>query len=210
MPIHAAMTVFDIDEENSRVVYCGCERYKGINDYCDQSIGKAEMCNSNFRTYSKLIWGHEATHIDFWEGEFCLKEVVLGQGRVYDGILAQSAPDTHRGVSARQLRNSVVRHLIDPVPHPPSALRILVLLKCVRSAHPDLCNSITALAQSFGTVEVLCMSPLQSIEQEISYIRKFPLVIAEAGTLAFLSMFCHDGTVLLTIAFRLGLGLNFV
>jgi hypothetical protein len=166
-----------------------------------------EKCLENYNIYTKLLWGQVAVDVDAWIGkQFCLKEVVIGQGSAFgvkrifhDQVNRPVTPDIQKGRVARKARDAIFSHMHNYDLKPPNRLKVLVIPKSVRPGIPNLCKNITALVNEFSSVDVFCLDVSLSIEDEIAYISEFPFVVVEAGTTAYLSVFTHDGTVVLAI-----------
>ena len=258
-PIQTAMSLFDIDPNNSRLVYMSCSQVPSGGVDSEMDINKwRKKCATNFETYSRLMWGKKKAHyksntdnngnnvhkeqeyekeqiavgMEEWgrsqeKEKFCLKEVVIGQGHVFgnrkfpdvDGdesnggyavTRSYNFPDRYFGISLRRCRDAVVKNLQNPVLSPPSVLRVLIIPKTqsltTPSLHPDLCSAMTTvLAELVPVMEVVCLQSGGSVEEEISLVRTFPLIIAEHGTVSYLSIFGHDHTVLISVGHQRGM-----
>ena len=238
-PIQIAMTLFGIDPANSRIAYTACNKVPAGSDsqnpiWHEQCRNNFETFSRLLWGHKQQPGKDEqiAVAMKEWgrsqgKEKFCLKEVVVGQGHVfgnrkrpvakgndsnggYGVTRSENFPNRYFGISLRQCRDAVVKNLQNPVPDPPSLLRVLIIPKTKSQTsstlHPDLCQDMTNIvAQLTPAIEVSCLLRGRSVEEEISLVRTFPLIIAEHGTVSYLSIFGHDHTVLISVGHERGM-----
>ena len=149
-PAIAALDIFNIDfseEErgHAAIIYSGCEdlhtvihdvsSYPTSNKYdrSDEEF-KFNACTDNFKKYSKLIFGDEATPLTSLKGRtLCFEQLIIGQG----GSLNMGCVDKQRAVTLRKGRDAIVRSLNLHDKPSPQGLSVMVLTK---HTWPTMCE----------------------------------------------------------------------
>lgn len=203
-PALAALEMFNIELSNGHAMYIGCEEvetFLNSNDTSSYSYFRnmtAKMaCEDNYRLYSKLIFGEEATPMmSLYGQELCFKQFLVG----HSGSLHLGYVDRQRGISLRKGRDVIIKNLNLQDP-PPVTLSVVVLTK--ENNWPTMCVDIETMIVSQMQMENLpiqCIAPGDfSVEEEIKWMQSATVIVAIHGTISELALFARDGTVLISI-----------
>jgi hypothetical protein len=213
-PAIAALDIFNVDfseEERGHVaaiIYSGCEDVHTANldvssypssdkfDRSDEEF-KFNACTDNFKKYSKLIFGDEATPLTSLKGRtLCFKQLIIGQG----GSLDMACVDKQRAVTLRKGRDAIVRSLNLHDKPSPQGLSVMVLTK---HTWPTMCEDITTMVHKqllMEDIPIMCIDPgMFSAEDEIELMQSATLIVAVHGTVSLMSLFAKDGAVVISI-----------
>ena len=207
--LFAALTALDLfgeDATNARILSVGCTGLTGYTNYYTPYMTQAQACHENFKYYSKLMLGVESEDIDEWEASrkpFCMKKLIVGSGHVLG--LVRRVPDKHRAIALCRGRDAIVQHLSHDTLLPPDRVKVVIIPKRnpghqLDNFWSDMCSDLTPIIASIANVEIHCLEPNLSVEEEIQLIRSATLIVCEHGTVAYLALFAHDGAVLINIS----------
>ena len=201
-PAIAALDIFNIDVAHAHAAYYGCVQYTfdsgRITTTYDGITPLADACHANFKKYSKLVFGREATNMAFLEGQSqCFKQVIMGHG----GSLNNRFVLKERGITLRKGRDLIIQNLNMTNNIPPSGLSVMVLTK--PPTWPTLCADIETMVYTqlhLDEIPVLCVNPGDfALEDELELIQSATLLVAVHGTVSLLSLFARDGAILIAI-----------
>ena len=200
------MDVFQVAEEEARLLYFGCEQLVGMASYYTPPKTVSQACMDNYNTYGQLLLGTAPRMLETWaeEGPFCLQRLVLGQGNVFN--VPTNRPEPHFGIYLRKGRDAIVKHLQRDIPRP-TRLAVMVLPKH-EPGHTSsgllgsgLCESVRTVVEGLVRgVEVGCVCFNVGVEEEMNLVRTATLIISEDGTVAYAGLFAHDGAVQIVLS----------
>jgi hypothetical protein len=210
----AAMDIFDIPYDKSRILYHGCSsHYNKVNLYDPVNPHQhpylfeepvPQICENNMKLYSKLVFGQEAVELSHFDNkDVCFKKLIMGQGYVLSSYFV----DKQRAVTLRKGRNLILKNLGFDHLLRPKTLSIMILPKKAgfySSAWLEMCDDVTAIVRNemrLLDIPIQCLThdSSRSVEDEIFLMQQATFVIAEHGTISFIPLYAQDGAVLMSV-----------